>query len=74
MKCVKKGENICSPLLNMTAMSDLFNKRCTGKDKCLIDNFDQFLLKNQNDKLDLKRCIDPTSRLFIQYMCKHSDQ
>jgi hypothetical protein len=50
MKCVKKGENICTPLLNTTAMSNVFNSRCIGKDKCLMDNFDQFLLKNQNDK------------------------
>lgn len=24
MKCVKKGEDICSPVLNMTAMSEVF--------------------------------------------------
>ena len=75
-QCVKKPHNICNPFLHEhgnLGIYGIFDRECTGKDSCIIQNYDKFINHN-GDQHKVAACFDQQSRVFFQYFCEQTEE
>lgn len=71
MQCLRQDKNRCTKYLNDQMFKKQFKDSCIGKTECSLEPFDDLLIDDIPDSLS-DRCMDQSSRIFIQFFCKQT--
>jgi hypothetical protein len=73
MQCVRQEGSDCLRLLHETNFADHFMKYCDGQSECSFHSLADTYIHDTGQTL-APRCKDPGAHMFVQYMCKQTEE